>query len=135
MPKIIIFVKTFSHFSSAWLININNLNSGLSFLNRKGYLFQFWKFDNYLFEKFFITLTNNLRFFFLFLFFLNGFKSLNERFGWNNFHQLERENCDFVCLDIFFNHSGKLYDFISTFFLFVLNLPCDFERFMLLTKD
>lgn len=135
MPKIIILIETFSHLSLTWLININDFDSCFSFLNCYRDFFQFGKFDDDLFEKFFIILMKDFRFFFLFLFFLNSLESLNERFCGNDFHQFERKYCYFVSFDIFFNHSCKLDDFISTFFLFVLNLSCNFKRLMLFTKD
>jgi hypothetical protein len=62
-------------------------------------------------------------------------ESLNKRFGGNDFHQLEGEYGNFVGFNVLFNHSCELDDLISIFLLFVLNLPCNFKRFVLLAEN
>lgn len=62
-------------------------------------------------------------------------ESLNKRFGGNDFHKLEREYRNFVGFNVLFNHSRELDDLISIFLLFVLDLPCNFKRFMLLAEN
>ena len=126
MPEIIIFVKAFSHLSSAWLININYFKACLCFDYSYRYFFNFRKFYHNFLDKFFIGLLNNFRFLLLFFLFLWTIKSLNERLCRNNFHQFEGKNSYFVGLNVLFNHSGKFYNFIAVFLFLVFDLSCNF---------
>ncbi len=135
MPKIIIFVQRFSHLSSAWLININYFKTCCSFLNSYRNFFEFWEFDNNLFDKLLITLTNDFRFLFLYFFFSISLERLNEWFSRNDFHQFKWKDRYFVCFNVFFNHPGELNNFVTIFLFLVLNLSGNFEWFMFFTKD
>lgn len=125
MPEIVIFVQTFPHLSPARLINICYFETGLGFHYSNRYLFGLWEFNYNLFDEILISLSRNLylNLGLLSLFVLEG---LNKWFRGDYFHEFVRKIGNFICLNVFLNHSCKFNYLVSAFLLLILNLPCNF---------
>lgn len=134
MPKIVVSIQTLSHLSSTWLVHINYLKTSLCLYNCHRNLLYLWQLDNYLLDKVLVGLLDDFWFFLFFFLLLFTLKCLDKWFGRNDFHEFEWENGNLVSFNVLLDHSGEFNNFISAFFLFVLNLTSYLEWLMLLTE-
>ena len=124
IPKLIIFIETFSDLSFGWSFNTGDFISTVNFFKMDCHHFSFTEIWDQILQKFFITICidDSSSIFVLSLMFMDS--SFNEigRNGW--LHEFKRKLCDPISFNILLYHPCKFYYLFTTFFLFVLNLSC-----------